>query len=231
MKWIFSVALIFGIATVSYSQQTYKRKECVIVNGQLQIIEYDYNASTGDRTIMVNGVRKDFHSVYPITGAGYAAEQDWYINNETIESKGNYYVKFGLPRILGVNEIVKSDTYKEVGVYIEAGSLGVAEVIYIPVRQGCEFQPYQKVCGSVSMRKIAETKTTMAIKAIPLGMKKNITYVWSSSQVKIVRGQGTGFVTVDFSGLKNADSFELSLVVKDAANCRLNETRYFEVKK
>jgi hypothetical protein len=45
--------------------------------------------------------------------------------------------------VLGTAEIVRAAEYKGVGVYVEAGIQGVPEVIYIPVRSGCEFQPYQ----------------------------------------------------------------------------------------
>jgi hypothetical protein len=52
-------------------------------------------------------------------------------------------VKYGLPRVLGVNEVTRMGDYMGVPVFAETGATGATEVIYLPVRPGCEFQPYQ----------------------------------------------------------------------------------------
>ena len=52
-------------------------------------------------------------------------------------------MKYGLPRVLGVTEVSRVGDFMGVGVYAEAGATGTPDVIYIPVRPGCEFQPYQ----------------------------------------------------------------------------------------
>jgi hypothetical protein len=92
---------------------------------------------------MVNGTRKNFYDVYPKTGKEYADGRTWFINNDRVKFDGRNYVKYGLPRVLGLMEIEKRGTYDNVGVYAESGlDLDkIVEVIYIPVRQGCEFQP------------------------------------------------------------------------------------------
>ncbi|MBW3571943.1 MAG: hypothetical protein KY467_12640, partial [Gemmatimonadetes bacterium] len=74
---------------------------------------------------------------------GYAAGATWYINNEPIMVNGRRYVRYGLPRVLGVNEVTRTAEYQGVPVFVEAGAQGTPEVLYIPVRPGCEFQPYQ----------------------------------------------------------------------------------------
>jgi len=79
---------------------------------------------------------------YPTTGA-YAANATWFINNEPITFNNRRYVKYGLPRVLGVSEVTRGGDYQGVGVFTEAGATGAPEVIYLPVRPGCEFQPYQ----------------------------------------------------------------------------------------
>jgi hypothetical protein len=93
-----------------------------------------YNTQNGDTT--VNG------QPIPAT-TGYAAGATWYINNEPITVNGRRYVRYGLPRVLGVNEVTRSADYMGVTVFSEAGAQGTPEVLYIPVRPGCEFQPYQ----------------------------------------------------------------------------------------
>jgi hypothetical protein len=45
--------------------------------------------------------------------------------------------------VLGVNEVARMGDYMGVPVFGEAGATGATEVIYLPVRPGCEFQPYQ----------------------------------------------------------------------------------------
>jgi hypothetical protein len=107
---------------------------CVVENGTLREITAVYNTQTGDTT--VNG------QPIPAT-VGYAAGATWYINNEPITVNERRYVRYGLPRVLGVNEVTRTADYQGVSVFAEAGAQGTPEVLYIPVRPGCEFQPYQ----------------------------------------------------------------------------------------
>jgi hypothetical protein len=107
---------------------------CVVENGTLREITAVYNTQSGDTT--VNG--------QPIqSSVGYAAGATWYINNEAITVNNRRYVRYGLPRVLGVNEVTRTADYMGVSVFSEAGAQGTPEVLYIPVRPGCEFQPYQ----------------------------------------------------------------------------------------
>jgi hypothetical protein len=107
---------------------------CVVENGMLREVTAMYNTQNGDTT--VNG------QPIPAT-AGYAAGAAWFINNEAITVDGRRYVRYGLPRVLGVNEVTRSADYMGVPVFSEAGAQGTPEVLYVPVRPGCEFQPYQ----------------------------------------------------------------------------------------
>jgi hypothetical protein len=107
---------------------------CVVENGTLREVTAMYNTQSGDTT--VNGQPM-------MAGMGYAAGATWYINNEPITVGGRRYVRYGLPRVLGVNEVTRSADYQGVPVFTEAGAMGTPEVLYVPVRPGCEFQPYQ----------------------------------------------------------------------------------------
>ncbi len=111
---------------------------CVVQGGALSNVTAVYNTRTGDTT--VNGQR--FSTAYPAT-TGYSAGATWYINNEPITVNGRRYVKYGLPRVLGVSEVTRTADYMGVPVFAEAGATGATEVLYVPVRPGCEFQPYQ----------------------------------------------------------------------------------------
>lgn len=111
---------------------------CVVESGALREVTATYNTATGDTT--VNG--RPFASAYPAT-SGYAAGTTWFINNEPVTVMGRRYVKYGLPRVLGVGEVARMGDVMGVPVFAEAGATGATEVIYLPVRPGCEFQPYQ----------------------------------------------------------------------------------------
>ncbi|HEX8359087.1 MAG TPA: hypothetical protein VF613_03145, partial [Longimicrobium sp.] len=76
------------------------------------------------------------------TGAQYAANATWFINNEPVMFQNRRFVKYGLPRVLGVNEVTRVGDFQGVPVFAEAGQTR-PDVIYVPVRPGCEFQPYQ----------------------------------------------------------------------------------------
>lgn len=140
--------VLLMIISATALAQTQKIRICIIDQKQLKEVEADYNTSNGDTTLLINGAKKFFRQVYPAFGKEYAASTTWYVNNETLAIKGKKFEKYGLPRILGVTELKRASEYKGVGIYVEAGTTGVPEVIYIPARSGCEFQPYQLVVSS-----------------------------------------------------------------------------------
>lgn len=111
---------------------------CVVQNGTLTQVTAMYDTRTGDTTFIHQGTAVGYPSA-----AEYASGVSWYINNEVIAVNGRRYVKYGLPRVLGLNEITRTGVFQDVAVFAEAGASGVAEVVYVPVRPGCEFQPYQ----------------------------------------------------------------------------------------
>ena len=231
MKYCFVVLFSVLIINNSFSQNLVKIKECALVNGQLKDIEVDYNPATGDKTILVGGVRKDFSAVYPKNGPDYAEGQSWFINNEPVKLGKWSYVKYGLPRVLSTTDITKQAAFKGVGIYIEAGldakSKARPEVIYIPVRQGCEFQPYQINCGDATIEKVSFKGNIMVVKAKVTGLTGKISYEWSSNQGKIIKGQGTSIVTLDLSEGGKATNIDVRLVAKDAQNCPVHEVEYF----
>ena len=110
---------------------------CVVQGGSLAEVTARYNQQTGDTTY--NG--QPFAAAFP-AGEGYAASAPWFIASEPITVGGRRYVKYGLPRVLGVTEVGRAGEYQGVPVFSEGGAMGT-EVVYLPVRPGCELQPYQ----------------------------------------------------------------------------------------
>jgi len=81
----------------------------------------------------------------PAPAAGHAGAHalPWYINSDPILVGGKRYTKYGLPRVLGANDVVVLAPYKGGFVYAENGN-PQREVVYLLTRlDGCEFQPYQ----------------------------------------------------------------------------------------
>lgn len=77
----------------------------------------------------------------PFTGA---EGRDWFRNSEPLVVNGATYAKYGLPRILGPDEVAYLAEHDEVGVFAEPNLGDTPEVIYALVAPDCSFQPYQR---------------------------------------------------------------------------------------
>ncbi len=114
-------------------------RACVVQNGRMAVVGWEYNPATGDST--VNG--RPLREVYPVT-AEYAAVARWYAMNEPITFAGRRYIKYGMPRQLGSEEVVPVGSYQGVPVFAEPGdAVQPREVIFLPTMPGCHFQPYE----------------------------------------------------------------------------------------
>ena len=111
---------------------------CVVQNGMPGTVQAQYDPATRDTT--VDG--RPFGQAHAAAAAPYASGAAWYIQNEQITVQGRRFVKFGTPRVLGVNDVVRAGEHQGVPVFAEAGTAR-PDVLYVPVRPGCEFQPYQ----------------------------------------------------------------------------------------
>ncbi|HEX8358902.1 MAG TPA: outer membrane beta-barrel protein [Longimicrobium sp.] len=120
---------------------------CVIENGVPTNVQAQYASTTGDTT----AAGRPFAQAYPATAPGYAANAAWYIQGEPIMLDRRRYVKFGLARVLGVSEVTRVGEHQGVPVFAEAGTTR-PEVVYVAVRPGCEFQPYQTEVKSGAVR-------------------------------------------------------------------------------
>lgn len=209
------------------SAQIVKINVCIIHNDRLTTVYADYDQSTGEKTIEIDGKRKLFTDVYPETGYGYAATTSWYINNDPITVEGKQYVKYGLPRILGTMEVSAYSKVKDVTVFAEAGSKGTPEVIYIPVRSGCEFQPYQlelKPCTT-------EVTVKPAVKEIMPGgnvtftatvtSSENTSLSWEVSDGSIVGSKTGKSVVVSTKNSRDNDIWATATVTTE--NCTVKK--------
>lgn len=114
---------------------------CVVEDGAVREVTGTFNPATGDT--MVAGRR--FSEAYRATAPNYALDAPWFVNSAEITVTGRRYVKFGLPRVVSPAEVARIGEYEGIGVFGEAGAATTPAVVYLPVRPGCEFQPYQQV--------------------------------------------------------------------------------------
>lgn len=112
---------------------------CVVQGAGLGEVEAIMDPATGDT--LVGGRR--FAQAFPATAPDYAAGEAFFINNAPITVMNRRYVKYGLPRVVAPGEVTRTGEYEGVGVFTEAGIAGTPEVVYVPVRPGCELQPYR----------------------------------------------------------------------------------------
>jgi hypothetical protein len=120
---------------------------CVIDGGMPRNVEAMYNVATGDTTM---GGRP-FREAHAATAPAYASGATWYLQGQTINVLNRRYVKYGLPRVLGADQVTRVAEYQGTPLFAEPGTAR-PDVIYAAVRPGCEFQPYQSEVKSSSVR-------------------------------------------------------------------------------
>ncbi len=130
--------------TVAYQvferSSTMDLRVCVEQDGALTEVVAQYDPAIGDTTV----AGRPFAEAYPSSAPTYAAGTAWFVGNEPIELDGRDYQKYGLPRVLGVADVVRAGEYRGTTLFSEEGN---TEMVYVPVRTGCEFQPYQRSAG------------------------------------------------------------------------------------
>ncbi len=113
---------------------------CVITAaGEIQTVEATFRPQQGDTLIQ----GRPFREVHSPDQPQYAAGQTWFIQDQEIRVRNQAYVKFGVPRIIQPGELTRFDMFQTVPVFVAPGAPTPPDVIYVPVRPGCEFQPYQ----------------------------------------------------------------------------------------
>jgi hypothetical protein len=109
---------------------------CVLQGGALAAVTVTRDPATGDT--IVDGV--PFGQAFPDTAATLAANAAWYAADEPITFEGRRFVKFGDVRVLDVRDVARVGEFR--GVPLFAPPASRTDVVYVPVRHGCEFQPY-----------------------------------------------------------------------------------------
>lgn len=121
-------------------------ESCVVSGGRLMSVRLEVQPATGDTTFQ----GQPFRVAFPLT-AEYAQEAEWYRTNEPIpesvwpqDSARGDYVKYGPPRVLRPDTLVRIGTHHGVGVFAALDDVPAKYgIIYVPIRPGCWFHFYQ----------------------------------------------------------------------------------------
>lgn len=111
---------------------------CVVEGNRLTEVAAIYIPARRDTVVLVDGQRRAFASVYPATAPGYAESA-----SGTITVSGQEYVSFGLPRVIPAAQLTRVGESDGVGLFAETGAQAPHGTLYLPLRPGCQFQPYQ----------------------------------------------------------------------------------------
>lgn len=117
---------------------------CVVDDGMLRQVSAIHVPSRRDTLVMVDGQRRAFSSVHPASPPTYAAGASWYTASDAITLDGQEYVRYGLPRVIGATQLDRIADYQGTAVFAEQGAEAPHTLVYLPLRPGCEFQPYQQ---------------------------------------------------------------------------------------
>ena len=112
---------------------------CVVTDSGLQNVAARVNPANNDTTAMGQA----FSSRYPASAPMYAAGTTWFINTDTLRLGSDEFVKFGVSRMItNINQLRRVGDFQGTPLFAETGATAPYQVLYVPLRPGCEFQPY-----------------------------------------------------------------------------------------
>jgi hypothetical protein len=90
-----------------------------------------------------------FRRVHAETAPPYAASAPWYRNGRPVVHGGDVYYQNGLTRELSAHELERVGEFEKVPLFGLADPSSDEEgLLFVPVRPGCMFQPYNRFIAS-----------------------------------------------------------------------------------
>jgi hypothetical protein len=113
---------------------------CVVRRARSRNVTATYNPATGDTMVM----NQRFSTRYPVTTPTYASGANWFVQTDGMRFMNRDYVRFGVSRLITTPaQLTRVGEFQGTPIFAEAGATTPHSVLYVPLRPGCEFQPYQ----------------------------------------------------------------------------------------
>lgn len=113
---------------------------CVVQGTRLTEVRAMMNPATGD-TMIDN---RPFAAAHPASSPTYASGATWYVNDDVVTLGGQEYVRFGVARVVTPpSQLTSVGEFQGTPLFAQTGAAAPQDVLYVPLRPGCEFQPYQ----------------------------------------------------------------------------------------
>lgn len=112
---------------------------CVVDGGGLTTVEAMYMPNARDTVV----AGQKFATRYPGTAPTYAAPAPWFTGSDSTLYNGAPYVKFGVTRVVQPDQLLRAGDINGTSVFVGRGESQPYQILYVPVRPGCEFQPYR----------------------------------------------------------------------------------------
>jgi hypothetical protein len=117
---------------------------CTVQNGSLVMVTVMYNYLTGDTVYPRND--------WSAPRRADAVDPPWFVHDEPITADGLRYVKFGSPRRFAPGELEYVGAHERVPLFAQTGTARPADVLFVPLRAECEFQPYARQSRASAVR-------------------------------------------------------------------------------
>jgi len=112
---------------------------CVIRERKVELVRATLDPVTGDT--LVEGSRPTY--IYPAMAPPFADETAWFVEKAPIVVDGRRYFMYGLRNAFLPGDVTQVGHYNGIPMFaLTEEARGSPEMLLIPVRPGCEFQPY-----------------------------------------------------------------------------------------
>lgn len=145
MRWTAAAMMVLAVCAAAASAEAQVRQVtvCLVRDGELAQEVHSIDPTRLDTT---------WNHRRPPLRPGYAADQEWFINNEPFRFNGRGFVKYGLPRVVPFGTLKRVGVHQGVPLFAESDADDDPLVLYVPLRPGCEFQLYQTEAITRSVR-------------------------------------------------------------------------------
>jgi hypothetical protein len=112
---------------------------CLLLGNDLRMVTAVYRPESGDT--MLDGV--PLHLAHPPTMPGYGAGAAWFVQEDSLTFNDAVWIKFGVTRAIDPDDVRPVGFHQGTPLFAESAEQPPYPVLYVPVRPGCEVQPYR----------------------------------------------------------------------------------------